>query len=219
MSAQAIDVPLALPAPPAGARFGPRQVVEIFRPMAIDMVTTLFFAGLYAATHNLLLSAGVGVAIGALQIAWRLTTRRPIAAMQWASVALVVVVSAAAVVAHDARIVMAKPTLIYLIIGAAMLQPGWMVRYGPKMTVSPIPRSVLVKAGYAIAALMFVSAALNLYFALATDARTWALFIAVYPPASKILGFGLTFGVLGLIARRNKKAGRYFPGPAALQAS
>ena len=216
MTAQAIAASLA---PPEGARFGPRQVAEIFRPMAIDMVTTLFFAGLYALTHNLLLAAGVGVGVGFGQIAWRLATRRPIAAMQWASLALVVVVCAAALVAHDARIVMAKPTLIYLIIGAAMLQPGWMVRYGPRMTVSPIPRSALVKAGYAIAGLMFVSAALNLYFALATDARTWAIFIAVYAPAAKFLGFGLTFGALGFIARRNKKAGRYFPGPAAVQAA
>ena len=96
------------------------------------------------------------------------------------------------------------------------LQPGWMLRrYGPRVPVTPIPPGVFVKAGYAIAALMLVSAALNLYFALATDARTWALFIAVYPPASKVLGFGLTFGVLGAIARRNRKAGLYFPGPGA----
>src|ERR1700744_490902 len=161
MTAHAIDVYLAAP---AGARFGPRQVAEIFRPLAIDMVTTLFFAGLYAATHNLLLSAGVGGAIGIGQIAWRLATRRAIGGMQWASGALVVVVSAAAVVAHDARIVMAKPSLIYLVIGLAMLQPGWMLRYGPKMPVTPIPPGVFVKAGYAIAALMLVSAALNLYF-------------------------------------------------------
>ena len=62
---------------------------------------------------------------------------------------------------------------------------------------------------------MFVSAALNLYFALATDARTWALFIAVWPPVSKFGGFGLTFAALGVIARHNKKAGALFPGPAA----
>jgi intracellular septation protein A len=207
-------------APPAAARFGARQVGEIFRPLALDMVTTLFFAGLYAVTRDLLLAAGVGVAVGIAQIAWRLATRRPVAAMQWASLALVVVFASAAVIAHDARIVMVKPTIIYLVLGAAMLQPGWMVRYGPKMAVTPIPRSVLVKAGYAIAALMFVSAALNLYFALATDARTWALFIAIYPPVSKFGGFGLTFVVLGAIARRNKRAGRFFPGPAAqLEAS
>jgi intracellular septation protein A len=212
MTAQAITAP---PTPLAGARFGPRQVGEIFRPLATDMVTTLFFAGLYALTRNLLLAAGVGVAIGVAQIAWRLATRRPIAAMQWASLALVVVFASAAVIAHDARIVMVKPTVIYLVLGVATLQPGWMVRYGPKMTVSPIPRSAIVKAGYWIAALMFVSAALNLYFALASDARTWAIFIAIWPPVSKFGGFGLTFAALGVIARRNKQAGRFFPGPAA----
>lgn len=212
MTAAAVSAPIA---PPPGARFGPRQVAEIFRPLALDMVTTLFFAGLYALTRNLLLAAAVGVAIGVLQIAWRLATRRPVAAMQWASLALVVVFASAAVIAHDARIVMVKPTVIYLVLGAAMLQPGWMIRYGPKMTVSPIPRSALVKAGYCVAALMFASAALNLYFALATDARTWALFIAIYPPVSKFAGFGGVFGALGFIARRNKRAGRYFPGPAA----
>lgn len=212
MSVQALASPLA---PPAGARFGPKQVAEIFRPLAVDMATTLFFAGLYALTHDLRLAAAAGVAVGVSQIGWRLATRRPVAAMQWASVALVIVLASAAVIAHDARIVMLKPTLIYLVIGAAMLQPGWMIRYGPKMAVSPVPRSALVKAGYAVAALMFASAALNLGFALAGDARAWALFIAIWPPVSKLGGFGVTFAALGRIARRNARAGRFFPGPAA----
>jgi intracellular septation protein A len=212
MTAEVLAAPLA---PPAASRFGPRQVAEIFRPLAIDTVTTLFFAGLYALTRNLVLATSVGVAIGVAQVGWRLATRRPVAAMQWASLGLVVVMGSAALIAHDARIVMVKPSIIYLVLGVAMLQPGWMLRYGPRMAHTPVPPSVMVKAGYAIAGLMLVSAALNLYFALATNAATWAMFIAIYPPVSKFVAFGATFGAIGFIARRNRRAGRFFPGAAA----
>ena len=56
----------------------------------MDFIATLAFAGLYAATGNLWISTGVGVAAGVGQVAWRLATRRPVAALQWAGLGLVI---------------------------------------------------------------------------------------------------------------------------------
>jgi intracellular septation protein len=191
------------------------HLAHIVRPIALDLVATLFFAGLYALTHNLLLSTAVGVAIGAAQIAWRLATKRPVAAMQWAGLGLVLVTATIANLTHSPLIVMLKPSLIYAVIGVAMLQPGWMLRYAIPMARTPIPPSAFVAAGYFVAALMLTSGALNAYFALATDLKTWTAFIAIYPLVSKVISFGLVGAVFAFIARRNKRRGIFFPGVAA----
>jgi intracellular septation protein len=180
-------------------------------PIMSDFVSTVFFAAIYGLTHDLLLSTGIGVAVGVGQIAWRLATRRPVAAMQWAGLGLVVVTAALANLTHSPLVVMLKPSLIYAVIGAAMLQPGWMLRYAIPMPRSPIPPSAYVVAGYFVAALLLLSSVLNLYVALATDAKTWAAFIAVYPLVSKLLSFGLVGVAFSFIARRNKRRGVFYP--------
>jgi intracellular septation protein A len=192
-------------------RFKLVHLAVVFRPMLLDFISTIAFAGLYALTGNLWISTGVGVLAGVGQVAWRLATRRPVAALQWAGLGLVITTASIAVATHSPLLVMIKPTLIYAVIGAAMLQPGWMLRYAPRFERSPIPPSAFVKAGYFVAGVMLLSAILNLYLALSTDARTWAAFIAIYPMASKLASFGLVGAYFQLVAGRNKRRGVFFP--------
>ncbi len=49
--------------------------------------------------------------------------------MQWMSLFLVIASDEAALLTHDPRLVMVKPSLIYIAIGIVMLKPGWMNRY------------------------------------------------------------------------------------------
>jgi intracellular septation protein A len=199
------------PAPRPAAKFRPIHVAMIVRPLVLDFVSTLFFVGLYTLTHNLLASTAAGVAIGLGQIGWRYARRQKVAAMQWAGLGLVATTALIANLTHSPLVIMLKPSLIYVVFGVATLQPGWMARYALPLDPSPIPRTAFVKVGYFVAALMFVSAALNLGVALTAGLKTWAVFIAIYPFASKLGIFTLAGIGFGRIARRNVRLGRSFP--------
>jgi intracellular septation protein A len=187
-----------------------KNLAFAIRPLVLDMLATLFFAGVYATTKNLYAATLIGIAIGVSQLAWLLVRRRKIAALQWASVALVVVMGGAAILTNDPRFVMIKPTIIYLTVAASMLQPGWMVRYMPPASLDHLPRSLIVGGGYAWAALMLVTAILNLYFAFWTSAAIWAAFLAIFPMASKLGAFAIHYVSFRFIALRNARAGVSF---------
>ena len=53
------------------------------------------------------------------------------ASLQWISLAMVLVSTAATIYTLDPRYVMAKPSVVYAMIGSAMLRRGWMNRYIP----------------------------------------------------------------------------------------
>lgn len=183
-----------------------RNLAFAIRPLALDMLSTLFFAGVFALTKNLVLATALGVAIGVSQLGWLLLRRRKIAGLQWASVGLVVVMGGAAILTRDPRFVMIKPTIIYSVVAVSMLQPGWMVRYMPPAALDHLPRSLIVAGGYGWAGLMALTAALNAYFAFETSAATWAAFLAIFPMASKLTAFAITYASFRVVALRNARA-------------
>ena len=185
------------------------------RPIALDMASTLFFAAVFVITRSLIAATLIGIAVGIGQVAWLRLRRRNIGALQWASAGLIVVMGAAAILTHDPRLVMIKPTIIYTVVAASMLQPGWITRYMPPEGLVRLPRRLIVGAGYAWAGLMALTAALNVYFAFFTSAPTWALFLAVFPTTSKLAGFAEHFTVFRAIAMRNARAGVTFAPHAA----
>jgi intracellular septation protein A len=184
-----------------------KNLAYAIRPLALDMLSTLFFAGVFALTNNLYLSTGVGIGIGLTQLAWLALNKRKIAALQYASVGLVIVMGGAAILTHDPRFVMIKPTIVYTVVAASMLQPGWMTRYLPPDRVHLMSRRAVVIAGFGWAALMALTAVLNLYFAFLTTPAIWTAFLAVFPMASKIVAFAITYLSLRWIAVRNYRAG------------
>jgi intracellular septation protein A len=187
-----------------------KTLAYAIRPLATDMLATLFFAALFALTKNLLLSTAVGIAIGIGQIAWLLYRRRKIAALQWASVGLVIVMGGAAIATNDPRFIMIKPTIVYIVVAASMLQPGWMLRYMPPISLPYLPRALIVGGGYGWAALMALTAVLNLYFAFETSPATWAAFVGIFPMASKLTAFAIHYVTFRAIGRRNAAAGVTF---------
>jgi intracellular septation protein A len=88
----------------------------------------------------------------------------------------------------DPRFVMLKPTVIYCIVGAYMLKPGWMTRYLP-----PIAQQTVADLawwfGFVWAGLMFFSAVLNIVLALMLDPVTWSAVMSVWGLASKAVLF------------------------------
>jgi intracellular septation protein A len=183
-----------------------KNLAYAIRPLAIDMLATLFFAAVFAVTKNLVLSTAIGIAIGVGQIGWLLYRRRKIAGLQWASVGLVIVMGGAAILTNDPRFIMIKPTIVYIVVAASMLQPGWMTRYMPPAGLPYLPRSLIVGGGYAWAALMATTALLNLYFAFETSAATWAAFLGIFPLASKLTAFAIHYTTFRTVALRNARA-------------
>ena len=173
-------------------------IVHAGKWIAADLFSTLLFVGLYALTHSVYVATGLGMAAGVAQIAYLKHRRSPIDAMQWMSLALVVVFGGASLITHDPRFVMLKPTLIYAALGAVMLKRGWIARYQPPVALH-WARDVAIIFGYVWAGLMFLTGALNLVLVAGGDPKAWAWFIGVFPIASKLALFAIQYAATRVI--------------------
>jgi intracellular septation protein A len=176
------------------------------RPILADMLSTLLFAALFAVTDNIYLSTGVAVAMGIGQVLWEKHRGKPVPGLQWASLGLVTVLGGATLLTGDPRFVMVKPTVIYLTIGAAMMQRDWMDRYIPPVAKAYLPDRLVVIWGYVWAGLMFLTAAANLGVALFMDHRAWLTFVGVFPLTSKLILFAAQYLSFRHVVRRGHLA-------------
>lgn len=180
------------------------------RPLALDLAATLFFYLVLVTTHSVPLATGLGMALGAGLVAFKLLRGEAVAPMQWTSLTLVVVMGGLTLITHDARFVLVKATIVYVAIGATMLERGWMYRYIPPIAVDHVPRPLVVGFGYGWAALIFGSGILNLYLTFTAAPQTVAKVMGLWAPGSKIALFLIQFFLMRAIARRN-----YFAAAAA----
>jgi intracellular septation protein len=175
------------------------------RALLLDLASTFFFVVLYLLTHNIVLSVALGVALGVAQIAFEIARRKPIDLMQWISLALVIGSGTATLLTSDPRFILIKPSIIYSLIGAAMLRRGWMNRYLPPIAIALVP-DVAIIVGYAWAALMFATAALNLFVALNFSIETWTSVMGTFATVSKIVLFLVSYFTMRAIAIRRRRA-------------
>jgi len=173
--------------------------------LALDMASTIFFLGFYAVTKNVVMAVVLGMALGVGQIAWELARKRPIDAMRWLSLFLVLATGAATFLTRDPRFVMIKPSVIYVIVGVVMLNRGWMNRYLPPEAIELVP-DMGVAFGYVWSALMFFSAALNLTLALSLPLPAYAGFMSAWALGSKLGLFLVQYGTMRFIGGRRFQA-------------
>lgn len=178
------------------------------RPLALDLISTLVFVALSALTHSVFLATGVAVAVGAARVVWQLSRREHVNAMQWLSLALVLVAGAATFWTHNPRFMMVKPSVIYVLVGVAMLERGWMLPYLPPAAREHIHDDVMIGWGYVWAGLMFFTAALNAILALTVSLAAWSAFIAIFPAASKVALFAVQYLAIRARAIRNARRAR-----------
>ncbi|HEX2814777.1 MAG TPA: septation protein IspZ [Phenylobacterium sp.] len=176
------------------------------KPLVLDLISTLVFVALSAITHNVILATVVAMAAGGARVVWLRMKGERVNAMQWMSLGLVVVFGAATLFTNDPRFMMGKPTIIYILVGAAMLERGWMLPYLPPAAREHLEESVMIGWGYVWAGLMFATAALNAFFALATSLEVWSAFIAIFPAASKAALFAVQYLSIRALAIRNARA-------------
>jgi intracellular septation protein len=106
---------------------------------------------------------------------------------------------------RDPRFVMLKPTAIYCLVGWAMLQRGWMLRYMPERAMTYVP-DLAYGFGYVWAGMMFFSAVLNLVLALKLDVVAWGTVMSIWGTASKIGLFFLQYGIMRFVGHRRYRA-------------
>ena len=176
------------------------------RPILLDLMSTLVFVAISALTHDPMIATGVALAAGIGRTVYMLARGRKVSAMHWLSLGLVVMAGAASLITHSPRFMMAKPTVIYVLVGAAMLERGWMLPYIPPAARGRVGDHVMIGWGHAWAGLMFLTAALNAGFALLASFTAWSLFIAVFPAVSKIVLFAVQYLSIRSIVIRHHRA-------------
>jgi intracellular septation protein A len=168
-----------------------RNLLFAARPILFDALGVITFAALLAMHVDFLIAIGIGASIAIGIVLWELARGRSVAPLQWMSLALVLISAAATYLTHDPRYVMAKPTVVYLIVGCLLLRRGWMNRYVPQQFL-PLVENEMTIFGYVWAGLMILTAALNLVAAIAFT-TLWPMFIAIFPITSKLALFAVQF--------------------------
>jgi intracellular septation protein A len=175
------------------------------KSLALDLASTLLFMGVLALGGSMALAVGLAVALAFAQLAWTFRKGEKVDALQWSSLIVVVVSGGASLLTNDPRFVMLKPTLLYALVGVAMLQRGWMARYLPQDANDYLP-DLVITFGYVWAGLMFLSAALNLVLALSLSVGQWGAAISLWGAASKLALFFIQYAVMKWIGKRRYQA-------------
>ena len=183
-----------------------RTLLYAIGPMLFDSLGIIVFAALLALDAGIIPATVAGTVVAVAVVGYELARGNKVAALQWISLASVLLTAAATLFTGDPRFVMAKPTIVYLIVGTVMLRKGWLNRYIPPEQMA-IVGDVMDRFGMIWAALMFASAGLNLVIALFFTAW-WPLFIGIFPLASKFGLFAIHVAVVHFItqARLRRRA-------------
>ena len=176
------------------------KLLQVAKPVVLDTLGVLVFAALMALHVDVTIATLAGLVVALAVVGRELVRRQRVAVLQWISLASIVVSSIATWLTSDARFVMAKPSILFLIIGVVMLRKGWMNRYVPA-EVAPRVQPEMTFFGYVWAVLMLVSAALNAVVAVRYPAN-WPAFIEVYPAVSKAVLFCVQYAVVKSVLRR-----------------
>jgi len=188
-----------------------RTLLYALGPMLFDSLGVIVFAVLLVAGAGIVPATIAGTAVAIAVVGYELARGKKVAALQWISLASVLLTAAATLFTGDPRFVMAKPTIVYLVVGSVMLRKGWLNRYiMPEQQA--LVGDVMDRFGMIWAALMFASAALNLTVAVFFTSW-WPLFIGIFPLASKFGLFAIHIAVVHFIgqARLRRRAGGLQP--------
>lgn len=169
------------------------NLLRAFRPIASDFLSTIIFIVAYDTTGSLTAGVAVGIGTAIVQTAWLKWRGRSIEVMQWASLALVLVLGSATLLTRNAHFIMVKPTIAAFAIAAVMLRPGWMARYLPPIVTENVSPRLPLVWGYVWSCAVFALGVGNLIVAFAFGPKTWAMYTAVVPISVQLSLFLLQY--------------------------
>jgi intracellular septation protein A len=177
------------------------HLFNAMKPLLADLASTIFFALLIAITGNVYWATGIGIAVGVGQVIVQMLRGKPIAVMQWMSLALVVVFGTLTLYFHDARFVMVKFTIAHLAVAAAMMTPNWMGRYLPPIVTQNLSRRELTFYSAIWPVMMTALAIGNLYVGFTMSQAAWQWFLGVVSPGAPWVLFALQYVTIRLRVR------------------
>lgn len=182
------------------------NLLRAFRPLVGDFLSTIIFIAIYEVTNDIIVATGAGIVTGIGQFVWLKSRRHSIELMQYASLALVIVLGTATLLTRDPRFVMIKPSIAGFAIAIVMLKRGWQFRYMPPIVKENASEAFLTVWGYIWSALYFAMAAANLVISQRYDLHVWAAFNATVPTFAPLALFLIQYLTMRAIIHRNIKA-------------
>ena len=182
------------------------SLAKAFLPILSDFLSTIVFVIAMAITDNLVLSVTLAIVAGIGQIAIEKFSGRPIELMQWASLALVIILGSAAIYFKDPRFAMIKPSVGNFAIGLVMLTPNWMGRYLPQIVKDNVSAAALTAWGYIWAALEIGLAVANAWVALTFRQKIWLEYTAFVPLGAQIGLFLIQYAWMRITIGRTIRA-------------
>lgn len=182
------------------------NLLRAFRPLVGDFLSTIVFIAIYEVTNDIIVATGAGIVTGIGQFVWLKSRRHSIELMQYASLALVIVLGTATLLTRDPRFVMVKPSIAGFAIAIVMLKRGWQFRYMPPIVKENASEAFLTVWGYIWSALYFAMAAANLVISQRYDLHVWAAFNATVPTFAPLALFLIQYLTMRAVIHRNIKA-------------
>lgn len=182
------------------------NLLRAFRPLVGDFLSTIIFIAIYEVTNDIIVATGAGIVTGIGQFVWLKSRRHSIELMQYASLALVIVLGTATLLTRDPRFVMVKPSIAGFAIAIVMLKRGWQFRYMPPIVKENASEAFLTVWGYIWSALYFAMAAANLVISQRYDLHVWAAFNATVPTFAPLALFLIQYLTMRAVIHRNIKA-------------
>jgi intracellular septation protein A len=193
------------------------NLLRAFRPLVGDFLSTIVFIAIYEITDDIIVATGAGIVTGILQFVWLKARRHSIELMQYASLALVIVLGTATLLTRDPRFVMVKPSIAGFAIALVMLKRGWQFRYMPPIVKENAGEGFLTIWGYVWSALYFAMAGANLLISQRYDLHVWGAFNATVPTFAPLALFLIQYVTMRAVIHRNiraKVAAGTFTAPA-----
>lgn len=182
------------------------DLLKAFRPILVDFLSTIVFVAVYAITGKIAFGIAAGMATGVVQIGLVFYRGKRPDPMQWASLALVVVLGSASLLTGDPRFAMVKPSVGAFAIATVMLRRGWQARYLPPIVSQNVSPALLIAWGYIWSALIFALGLTNLYVAFALGPKIWAWYTSIVPLSLQIGLFLIQYFTLRWTVIRNLRA-------------
>ncbi len=190
------------------------NLLKAFKPLAADFLSTIIFIVIMEITDNVVLSTVVGITTGVVQFLWYWYRGQKIELMQWASLALVIVLGSATIYTQNPHFMMIKPSIGMFAVAGVMLKRGWQNRYLPPAVHEHVSPGFLIMWGYLWSALYFVLAAANLFVAFEYGRHVWETFTAFVPTFAPLGLFLIQYVSMRTAVIRRIKAMGSEPAPA-----
>src|SRR3546814_2859127 len=107
-------------------------------PLGFDSLGVSIFGVLLGLGASVVAATIAGTVAAVAVVGWEVVRARRPAPPQWISLAMVLFSAAGTLLTGDPRFLMIKPTIVYLIVAAAMLRRGGMNRYIPPEPVAEV---------------------------------------------------------------------------------